>query len=332
MKKKILFVITKYNWGGAKRYVYDLATNLPRDKFDVSATFGGTGETDAGTGLLAERLKDAGVRTIFMKSFARDIGVFRDISAFFELLRMIKKEKPDVLNLNSSKAGGLGALAGRIAGVRRIIFTAHGFAYNEMRPHYQRVLIWILSWFTILFAHKVIVLSHYELERAPVIFSRRKMMVIHNGIDLQMPFGSGESIRNAFPPSVRITGTIGELTKNKNQTALIEQARDKLGMYVAIVGEGEERRTLEDKIKKYNLAGRVKLFGFMPASEVLKGFDVFALPSLKEGLPYVLLEAKAAGLSIVANRVGGVGEILDAKDMNDFSLAQMIEKTIKLYN
>ena len=75
----------------------------------------------------------------------------------------------------------------------------------------------------------------------------------------------------------------------------------------------------------------MKLFGFMPASEVLRGFDVFTLPSLKEGLPYVLLEAKAAGLPIVANRVGGIGEILDAKDMSDFSLAQMIEKTSALY-
>ena len=71
--------------------------------------------------------------------------------------------------------------------------------------------------------------------------------------------------------------------------------------------------------------------GFQLASTVLKGFDIFALPSIKEGLPYVLLEAKAAGLPIEANRVGGVGEILDAKDLNDFSLEQMVQKTVALY-
>ncbi len=98
-------------------------------------------------------------------------------------------------------------------------------------------------------------------------------------------------------------------------------------MYVAIVGDGEDRAMLEAKIRKYGLVERAKLLGFLPANEALKGFDVFALPSLKEGLPYVLLEAKQAGLPIVANRVGGVGEILDAKDMQDFSLDQMIKKT-----
>ena len=69
----------------------------------------------------------------------------------------------------------------------------------------------------------------------------------------------------------------------------------------------------------------------MNASEVLRGFDVFALPSIKEGLPYVLLEAKLAGIPILANRIGGVGEILDAKDMNEFSLERMINKTVNLY-
>jgi glycosyltransferase involved in cell wall biosynthesis len=76
---------------------------------------------------------------------------------------------------------------------------------------------------------------------------------------------------------------------------------------------------------------RVNLFGYLPAANVLKGFDTFALPSLKEGLPYVLLEAKQAGLPIVANRVGGVGEILDAKDLREFSLEQMVKKTAQLY-
>lgn len=330
-KKKILFVITKSNWGGAQRYVYDLATNLPKEQFEVAVAFGGTGETGASTGLLAERLKEAEVRTIFMTSFTRDISVALEFSAFFELLRVIKKESPDVLHLNSSKAGGLGALAGRIAGVQRIIFTAHGFAHNEMRSWYERVFIWIASWFTILFARQTIVLSHYECRHAPAIFLRHKLLVIHNGIDMHMPFGSGEKIRNAFPLGARITGTIGELIKNKNQISLIEQAKNNPDMYVAIVGEGEDREFLEEKIKEYGLEYRVKLFGFMPASEVMKGFDLFALPSLKEGLPYVLLEAKAAGLPIVANRIGGVGEILDAKDMNEFSLEKMVQKTAELY-
>ncbi|MDO8408423.1 MAG: glycosyltransferase [bacterium] len=328
---KVLFVITKSNWGGAQRYVYDLATNLPGDTFEVAVALGGTGEADASTGLLAQRLEKAGVRIIFLTTLTRDMYFIREFKAFLELLRVIKRERPDVLHLNSSKAGGLGALAGRVAGIRRIIFTAHGFAYYEVRPFYERALIWIASWFTILLAHRVIVLSHYECRRAPVIFSRRKMAVIHNGIDIRMRFGSGENIRSAFPPGVRITGTIGELTKNKNQVALVEQARREPDLFVAIVGEGEERSRLEAKINEYDLSKRVKLFGFIQGNEVLRGFDVFALPSLKEGLPYVLLEAKAAGLPIVANRIGGIGEILDAKDMSEFSLTQMVDKTSALY-
>jgi glycosyltransferase involved in cell wall biosynthesis len=102
-------------------------------------------------------------------------------------------------------------------------------------------------------------------------------------------------------------------------------------LYVAIVGEGEERENLEAAIKKYRLEARVKLFGFLPAREVLRGFDRFALPSIKEGLPYALLEAKVAGLPLTANPVGGIPEILNAPDMQQFSLENMIEETAKLY-
>ena len=332
VKKKILFVITKSNWGGAQRYVYDLATALPKDEFDVGVALGGTGEPDANTGRLSERLAEAGVRTIFLKSFIRDVSLWHEWKTLSELIILFKQEHPDVVHLNSSKAGGLGALAARLAGVLNIIFTAHGWAHRENRSPFARLLIWLASWATILLVHQVIAVSKYDYHGAPVLFSRRKIRIIHNGIDLHMPFASGERIRSAFPPGVKITGTIGDFSKNKNQIALVEEARVDPTMYVALVGDdGPERPHLEAKIKEYGLDGRVKIFGFMPAREVLRGFDVFALPSLKEGLPYVLIEARAAGLPIVANRVGGVGEILDAKDMSEFSLDQMVEKTIALY-
>lgn len=324
-KKKILFVITKSNWGGAQRYVYDLATVLPKDQFDISVAFGQPG-------LLAKKLEAAGVTTYPILSLQRDVSLIADIKSFFELLRLFRRERPDIAHLNSSKAGGIGALAARLAGVSRIIFTAHGWPFWEQRNSFCRGLIYLLSWVTALLSHKVIVVSNYDLSVAKKMwFVGHKTVRIYNGIDLHFSLGSADVIRHSFPKGVRITGTVGELTKNKNQIALIEEARNNPEMYVAIVGEGEDRKMLEGKIEKYNLNDRVKLFGFMPANEILKGFDIFALPSLKEGLPYVLLEAKAAGLPIVANRIGGVGEILDAKDMNTFSLEQMVQKTAKLY-
>ena len=324
-RKKILFVITKSNWGGAQRYVYDLATALSKDEFKVQVAFGQPG-------LLAFKLKAAGIVAYPISSLEREVSLLTDIKSFFELFHLFHKEKPDIVHLNSSKAAGLGALAARFAGASRIIFTAHGWPFWEQRNPLDRGLIYFFSWLTALLSHRVVVVSNYDLsvtKKMPFIW--HKTIRIYNGIDLNFPLSSADVIRHSFPKGVRITGTIGELTRNKNQIALIEQAKNDPGMYVAIVGDGEDRRYLMKKIEEYGLKTRVKLFGFMLASGVLRGFDVFALPSIKEGLPYVLLEAKVAGIPIVANRVGGVSEILEAKDMSDFSLDRMVEKTIVLY-
>lgn len=325
MPKKVLYVITKSNWGGAQRYVFDLATHLPKSEFEGLVALGGDG-------LLKKKLEAEHVRTYSLTSMERDISFFKEISSFFALYRIFKKEQPYIVHLNSSKAGGLGSVAARLAGVRKIIFTVHGWPFLEKRNIFVRALIWLFSWMTALFAHKVIVISDYDLSIAQHMpFATHKVVRIYNGIDTAAPLGDGKVIRDAFPAGVQITGTIGELNKNKNQQALVEEAKNKPDLYVAIVGEGEERKKLEQKIRAYGLEGRVKLFGFMPAHEVLRGFDTFALPSLKEGLPYVLLEAKAAGLPIAANRVGGVGEIL-AKDMSEFTLTHMVEKTLAVYS
>jgi glycosyltransferase involved in cell wall biosynthesis len=320
---KILYVVTKSNWGGAQRYVFDLATGAKARGFEAAVAFGGRGE-------LSRRLGAAGIRTIEVPALSRDIGV-ADFAAYRALARTIRTERPDVLHLNSSKAGVLGAVAGRLCGIRTVIFTAHGWPFKEMRSAPARTLIWVASWVTALCAHKIIAVSDSELRLAQKMpWCARKAVRIYNGIDLSMQFGSGDTIRSAFPAGVKITGTVGELNKNKNQIALIEEARQNPQMYVAIVGEGELRGSLEQKIKEYGLEERVKLFGFMPAADVLKGFDTFALPSLKEGLGYVLLEARAAGLPIVANRVGGTAEALE-RPLSDFTLEQMVSKTLALY-
>lgn len=325
-EKKVLFIVTKSDWGGAQRYVYDLATALPKDEFAVSAAFGQPG-------LLAERLGAVRITMYPISSLQREVSAIADVKSFFELLRLFRAKRFDVVHLNSSKAAGVGALAARLAHVPRIVFTAHGWPFMEKRNLLWRLFALLGSWATALLSHAVITVSRRDLElgrRMP--FCRAKMRLIHNGIDLRPAYGSGAVIRRAFLPGARITGTVGELTRNKNQITLIEQARGDPNLFVAIVGEGEERARLEEKIREYGLQDRVKLFGFLPAREALRGFDAFILPSIKEGLPYALLEAKVAGLPITANRVGGVGEILDAKDMSDFSLERMLEKTIALYH
>lgn len=328
--RKILLVITKSNWGGAQRYVYDLATHLPADSFDVAVALGGKGGAGSPTGRLAAKLSEAGVRTIPVRSFMRDLSLLHEFGAFAELVRIFRSEHPDVVHLNSSKAGGLGALAARMIGIRNIVFTAHGWPFKEPRSLAWRAFAWLGSWATALLSHTVIVVSKDDLrigKRLP--FCESKMHLIYNGVELP-PLGSGEIIRTAFPAGAHIVGTIGELNHNKNQIALIDAAKADPKLFIAIVGEGENRAHLEAKIWEYDLEDRVKLFGFVPQSEALRGFDAFALPSLKEGLPYVLLEAKAAGLPIVlTNRVGGVGEILDTTDT--FPLSRMIENTAALY-
>ena len=333
-KKKILYVITKSNWGGAQYYVYTLAVAAAERGADVKVAFGGTGEAGAGVGLLAERLRAAGIRTITIHSFMRDISLTRDIRALLELWRLMREEKPDVVHLNSSKAGGLGALAARCAGVKRIIFTAHGWPFWEQRTPLARVLMYFFSWLTALFATRVAVVSNYDQRvAARMIGVAHKTVRIYNGIDFGTTLGTGDIIRRAFRKDAHITGTIGETNKNKNHIALIEEARQDPNLYVAIVGvDGDEKPNLVKAIEEYELGERGKLFGFVPWQEALPGFDEFALPSRKEGLPTALIEARFAGLPISANRaIGGIAEIIDAPDISIFSCDHMIEETFALY-
>ena len=319
---KILYAITKSNLGGAQKYVHDLAIHFSKET-DVVVAFGGTGPYGTKPGFLSEKLESGGIQTIFLKNSGRDIAIIKDIFLLLELYKVIKKENPDVVHLNSSKIGGIGALAARFCGVKKIVFTVHGWAFKENRGWMSILLIKIASWLTVALSHTTITISEYDLNQAswmPLV--KKKIIVIYNGLsDIRFldrkrsrELLSSKMENTPDPDSIWI-GTIAELHPNKGLGFGI-RAIDKIiengeNVFYTIIGEGEERNILEKLITLRGLQDNVALVGkITDASSYLSAFDMFLLPSIKEGLPYVIIEAGLAGLPIIATKVGGVGEMI----------------------
>jgi glycosyltransferase involved in cell wall biosynthesis len=335
---KVLYLITKSNWGGAQRYVFDCATEGQKAGADVVVAFGGHGQ-------LEERLKESGVRTISLPDLMRDVSVANDVKVFFAITLLLFTEEPTVIHLNSSKIGGIGGVAGRYYNLVRfitrrpgaqIIFTGHGWAFTEERPDRERIIIALLHWMTIQLAHKTVAVSRKtreEVSRIP--FTWHKMTVIHNGVGewkgLEREAAQRQLLGKDYASDVKdkplIIGTIGELHKNKGHSyaldgiAQLKKQTDRRIFFI-IIGTGEEEDTLRKKVVDLGLEENV-VFATdrqSDAAEYLNAFDIFLFPSIKEGFPYAILEAGKAGLPIIASAVGGIPEIID--DMESGILIQ----------
>ena len=203
---KILYGITKSNFGGAQRYVFDLATEAKRAGHDVSVLCGGEGT-------LVQKLKAENIRVISIPGFGRDMDLLNDASRLWFIIKTVHKEKPDVFHINSAKMGGAGIFTGRLLGIKKIIFTAHGWAFNEPRPIWQRILIKFFSWMTIVAAHKTICVSEGAkryVSHWP--FVKNKLTVIRNGIDkfTLMPRDEARKALGVHDDTL-LVGTLSEL-------------------------------------------------------------------------------------------------------------------------
>ncbi len=316
---KIIYLITKSNFGGAQKYVFELAVAAKQRGFNVLVACGGTGGKKAEFGLLAKKLQAEEIRVIPIKHFMRDMSVGNDIVAFFDVCRLIREERPHVLHVTSSKAGGIGALAGRLFRVPKIIFTSHGLTVDETwRPRFQRFLIFIATYYTIAAAHVSIMISKETYERALKIIGRKeKVAYIKNGIT-PVSFKSKEAAQAELhlhiPHDHVLIGGIGELHPNKNWLqAMTAIAHLPHTVHLAIIGSGEEYDTLKHQAQSLGIQERVHLLGYIPdAATYVRMFDIFMLPSKKEGLPYVLLEAGLAGLPVVATDLPGNRDIIES--------------------
>lgn len=368
---KILYCITKGNFGGAQRYVYDLANNIDKNQYEITVLCG-EGET------LPDRLKERGIKVIRLSSLKRDIGIKNEIKSFIEIYKIFKKEKPDVIHLNSSKMGGIGAFIGRVIGIKKIIFTAHGFAFNENRPWWQKLILIFFHHLTILLTHKTIIVSEKtkkDIDHLP--FIKNKLIKIYNGIDTNIDFyNKSIAIKDLVKNQIIVENktillSIGELHKNKGYDLFIPYLKEiKKDFVYFIIGDGEEKENLMEMIKENNLQEKVYFLGRIEdAYKYIKASDVFILPSRTEAFPYVLLESGLAGSCVLASRVGGIPEVIrenetglmfdlnnkteimnklnnliDNKDfrnklsvnihnkvLHDFPLEKMIKNTVELY-
>ncbi|TSC57174.1 MAG: glycosyl transferase family protein [Parcubacteria group bacterium Greene0416_79] len=320
-RKKILYVITKGTWGGAQRYVFDLAVALPKEQFETVVACGGNG-------LLTEKLLASGIRTVLLPSLKRDIRFGKEWRACMELYRLLRKERPDIVHLNSSKAAGLGAAAFRCFQLNnflttksytlKAVFTVHGWPFNEPRGKMMRAILWFLSALTALLATDIITLSQGDYTQGTrMLLQGRALHLIRNGIKETHTVPREEARaalageRRAVLPDMWL-GTIAECTRNKGLSYLIRAvAALRAPVTLCIIGDGKERARLEDLAETLGVKDRILFTGFKEnAARFLGAFDIFLLPSLKEGLPYTMLEAGSAKLPVVASDIPGIREII----------------------
>ncbi len=325
-RKKILFLITKSNWGGGQRYVYDLATHLNRDEFEIAVALGGTGE-------LYQNLEKAGIRVIPIQGLQRDVSFKQELKASRQIYKIIKQEKPDILHVNSSKAGAIGSFLGRLIGIKLVIFTALGWAFNEERPAWQKFLIKIVHWLTVLLAHRTIALSTGVKQQMNWPFTQAKIFVVHLGRHISEVTKREEArqliiekSRERFPErhlneyqNDIWLGSLSELHPIKQLPKAIEAAstlvKEFPSLRYVIIGEGQQRAALEEKIKSLKMENHIFPIGaIFEAGKLLSAFDVFVFPSRSEAFGYVLLEAGAAGVPVVATRVGGILDVVNDKE------------------
>ena len=332
-KKRILFVITQSAMGGAQRFLYNLLAQI-NDRYDIKVAVGSDGGNE-----LIERIKLLNIEVSVLENLKREISPAKDIKACFEIRDLINQFRPNTLFLLSSKAGFLGSLASRFLidhssfvishSSLKVIYRIGGWSFNDPWPNWKKKL-WInLERISAPWKDVIIVNNERDYNQAKElkIKPREKMALIYNGLDIyKMEFIPREEARlKLFEKISRhsgrifqtetIIGTVANLYPAKGLATLIEVAehfKNNNTMVFFIIGGGPEYHNLKLKIENLKLEKKVYLLGNIPnAKEYLQAFDVFVLPSAKEGFPWALIEAMVAKLPVIATQVGAVPEIID---------------------
>jgi glycosyltransferase involved in cell wall biosynthesis len=315
----VYHVIARLNIGGPAIHVSLLAARMPRG-YDPLVLTGTVGPTE---GDMTYYARQQGVEPLVLAGMGRDLHPARDLALVWRLYRIFRAEKPLIVHTHTAKAGAVGRIAAWLARVPVIVHTFHG---HVLRGYFGRFAAWMFALVERMLAPRtdcIITLGEHQRDEILAMGIGRPDQVVAMplGMDLERYLALARhpgalQRRLGLPPDAVLVGIVARLVRIKGHGIFLEAAA-RLAQRVArvhfiVAGDGELRGSLERRIGELSLAGRVHVLGWQRDLEsVYADLSCAVLSSLNEGLPTALIEAQAAGVPVVATRVGSVAEIVE---------------------
>lgn len=242
----------------------------------------------------------------------------KNIAAYRQLVRLMKAECFELVHCHSPVGGVLARLAAKAAGIKRVIYTAHGFHFCKGAPLINWLLFYPVERLLSKYTDTLITINREDYKRAKAFNSCRVEYVPGIGIDTGS-YGMSGIARWARRRELGIADddmliiSVGEFSKRKNQQVIIKSLaaikKDKIKLMLCGIGAKEKKLRL--LVKRYGLDDKVIFMGYRDdIPQLLPLADIFVLSSYREGLPVAVMEAMASSLPLVCSNVRGSRDLV----------------------
>jgi glycosyltransferase involved in cell wall biosynthesis len=267
-------------------------------------------------GRLLDGVRAEGFRVVGVP-FARRVTPLAHVRAFRELVRLFRKERPDLVHAHMPISGFLARLAARVAGVPHVAYTCHGFLFNQQGSSLRRAAGFVMEWIGGRFTDVFLTVSGSEAADARRLRIFRSAQAVGNGRDpaLFHPDAAARArVRAGFgtPPDRVVVVAVSRLVRVKGYPELAAAMREVPDAELWVVGErldSDRGDDMREVLVGAGLGNRLHLLGYRDdVAAVLAAADIFALPSYFEGLPMSVIEAMLTGLPVIASDIDGPRE------------------------